>query len=50
MNKIRVKCCCGKMLARHDGEYIYFFCKNCKKEIAVKLQKLEPKSQENKNS
>ena len=44
MSKNNLKCHCSKLLARYDKQYIYLYCKLCKKEIAIKLQDLEPKS------
>lgn len=45
MSKKNLKCFCNKLLARYDDKYIYLYCKLCKKEVAIKLQNLEPKSQ-----
>lgn len=42
-----IKCVCGKLLARYEDGKIILYCKRCKKEIEIELNKLEPKSQDN---
>ena len=37
--KVAVKCECGKRIADRDEQYIYIFCKKCKK---IHKYKLEP--------
>lgn len=45
-----IKCCCGKLLARYEMGNIILYCKRCKEEKIInidKLKKLEPKSRDN---
>lgn len=41
-----INCKCGKLLARYKDGKLYLYCKRCKKEIEIELNKLEPKSQD----
>ena len=41
-----IKCECGKLLARYEKEKIILYCKRCKKEVEIEINKLEPKSQD----
>lgn len=34
-----LKCDCGKLIARFDGERLYLWCKNCKREIPLEPTK-----------
>lgn len=43
-----IKCCCGKLLARYEMGNIILYCKRCKKEVKIDINKiLEPKSRDN---
>lgn len=35
-----IKCGCGKLLARYDKGILYLWCKGCKKEIALPIDRL----------
>ena len=41
-----IKCDCGKLLARHEKDKIILYCKRCKKEVEIEINKLEPKSRD----
>lgn len=41
-----LKCECGKLVGRYENDTLYLYCKKCKKEIEIKLNNLEPKSQD----
>jgi len=43
-----IKCDCDKLLARYEMGNIILYCKRCKKEIKIDINKiLEPKSRDN---
>ena len=43
--KNEIKCdCCNKIIAKEKDGIIYLWCKHCKKEIPLKIQKVEPLS------
>jgi hypothetical protein len=37
-----IKCDCGKVVAFEKDGVIYLWCKRCKKEIPLKIEKIEP--------
>lgn len=41
-----IKCDCGKLVGRYENGKLYLYCKKCKKEIEIEVNKLEPKSQD----
>lgn len=41
-----INCECGKLLARYEEGKIVLYCKRCKKEVEIDINKLEPKSQD----
>lgn len=41
-----LKCECGKLVGRYKNGKLYLYCKKCKKEVEIELNKLEPKSQD----
>lgn len=43
MHDLPVKCDCGKMVARWHGKHLYVWCKVCRKEVEIKIDK-EPMS------
>ncbi|MEH0018961.1 MAG: hypothetical protein V6Z89_04870 [Desulfobacter sp.] len=34
----QVRCCCGKLLAKRDNEYVVIRCARCKRETRIRLR------------
>lgn len=34
---IEIHCDCGQIIAKKDDEYIYLYCKKCKRQIPIKI-------------
>lgn len=42
-----IKCHCGKLLCRYKNGYLYLYCKVCKEERKISIEKItEPQSQD----
>ena len=48
--KVAVKCECGKRIADRDEQYIYIYCKKCKKTHRYKLSEPAPKKGQSRES
>lgn len=38
-----IRCCCGKLVAIERDGKIFVQCKNCKKQVELKVNKTEPR-------
>ncbi len=47
MPEHNIKCPCGKLIAKERDGKIYVWCKHCKKEVELKIEKREPLSRNN---
>ena len=41
-----IKCDCGKLVGKYKDGKLYLYCKKCKKEVEIKINNIEPKSQD----
>lgn len=39
MNEKPIKCSCGKLVAKERDGKIYVWCKGCRKEVELKIEK-----------
>ena len=37
---MNIKCCCGKLLCRYKEGYLYLYCKSCKEEKKIPINKI----------
>ena len=43
MNGENINCNCGKLIAKLRNGKLYLYCKSCKKEIPIEIEKLKEK-------